>query len=134
MPLFLWKDSYSVNAPAMDAQHKHLIELLNSLHEGMTRGAAKDTLGSVLDELIKYTQAHFADEERAMQTAGYPKLFEHKAEHKALTDKVMKFRQDFAAGRVAMSVHLLTFLKDWLSHHILGCDKEYAPWLARRQA
>jgi hemerythrin len=134
MPLLTWKDSYSVNAPAMDAQHKHLIELLNKLHDGMSRGAAKDTLGSVLDELIHYTQAHFAAEERAMQTAAYPKLVEHKAEHKALTDKVIKFRDDFAAGRTAMSVHVLGFLKDWLTHHIMGTDKQYGPWLTRAQA
>ena len=43
----------------------------------------------------------------------------------------MKFREDFASGRVA--VHVLTFLKEWLNHHIMGTDKQYGPWLAARQ-
>ena len=87
MPLLTWNDTYSVNAPAMDAQHKHLIKLLNDLHDGMIRRAGNEVLRPVLDELIKYTRAHFADEERAMELAGYPHLAQHKAEHKALTDK-----------------------------------------------
>ncbi|HET8547168.1 MAG TPA: bacteriohemerythrin [Bryobacteraceae bacterium] len=134
MPLLSWNDSYSVRAPAIDAQHKHLMKLINDLHDGMSRGAGNDALGSVLDGLIKYTRAHFADEERAMEAAGYPNLLQHRAEHKALTDKVLKFREDFAAGRVAISIHVLTFLKEWLSHHIMGSDKQYAPWLAQHQA
>jgi hemerythrin-like metal-binding protein len=118
----------------MDAQHKHLMQLLNDLHDGMSRGAGKDAVRGVLDQLIQYTRAHFADEERALEAARYPKLAEHKAEHKALTDKVLQFRDDWAAGRVALSVHVLTFLKDWLKHHIMGTDKQYAPYLAPRQA
>lgn len=133
MPLFAWNDSYSVDAPAMDAQHKNLIKLLNDLHHGMTHGAGKEALGSVLDQLIRYTQSHFADEEKAMQAAAYPRLAEHKNEHKALTERVLKFRDDYAAGRAALSVHVLTFLKDWLRHHIMGSDKQYVPWLAKRQ-
>jgi hemerythrin len=134
MALLTWNDNYSVHAPAMDAQHKHLIKLLNDLHEGMTRGAGNETLRSVLDQLVKYTQAHFVDEERAMQTAGYPGLTEHKKEHAALTERVLRLREDFAGGRVAMSVQVLTFLKEWLSQHIMGADKQYAPWLAQHQA
>jgi hemerythrin len=33
-----------------------------------------------------------------------------------------------------VSIHVLTFLKDWLTHHIMGTDKQYSPWLARAQS
>ena len=134
MALLTWKEIYSVNTPEMDDQHKHLILLLNQLHDAMVRGAGNEVLRSVLDQLVTYTKAHFVDEERALEAAGYPRLAQHKAEHKALTDEVVKFRDEFAAGKVAVSVRVLTFLKEWLNHHIIGSDKLYAPWLARRQA
>jgi hemerythrin len=134
MSLLTWKETYSVNSREMDEQHKQLINLLNQLHDGMARGAGNEVMRPVLDTLVAYTRAHFADEERTLAGVGYPRLLQHKAEHKELTDKVVKFRDDFAAGKVGLSINVLMFLKDWLNHHIVGSDKLYAPYLVRRQA
>ena len=130
MPLLTWKETWSVGAPDIDAQHKRLVELINELHDAMARGAANDVLSPVLDRLIEYTKYHFAHEERRLQAAGYPQLASHVREHNELTARVVRFRDDFAAGRTAISVKVLGFLKEWLTNHIVGRDKLYSPWLA----
>ncbi|MBZ5595253.1 MAG: bacteriohemerythrin [Acidobacteriia bacterium] len=124
MSLFAWNEAYSVGNVTIDAQHKMLFQYADKLHAAMSAGNGKDTLNQTLSDLIAYTKKHFAAEENLMQTHHYPEYPQHKAEHDALTEKVVRFQNDYLAGRVALTGELLRFLKDWLSHHIGEIDKK----------
>jgi hemerythrin len=125
--MFEWSNNYSVGINSIDAQHQNLFAMGRELHTAMSNGQGKASLAKILDRLVQYTNAHFAHEERLMRLADYPDLAAHVAEHGALTRKVLQFQKDFDAGRVAMSIQLLQFLKEWLSHHIKESDRKYAP-------
>jgi hemerythrin-like metal-binding protein len=56
-------------------------------------------------------------------------LERHREKHAALTRQVLKFQAEYDAGRVAMSVQLLRFLRTWLEYHIRTDDQAYAPFL-----
>lgn len=127
--LFPWKDTYSVKIGVIDVQHRGLVNYLNELHLAMVEGRGKETLGKILANLIKYTQNHFATEERLLQLHGYPDYTSHKAEHDHLTTKVLGFQTRFQANEVGLTLDVMEFLKDWLSHHILGSDQKYSPFL-----
>lgn len=49
----------------------------------------------------------------------------HIAEHKIFTNEVNKFKNDFESGKIAMTISVLSFLKDWLLNHIAEEDKKY---------
>ena len=72
MALLDWNSSLSVDVSAMDEEHKKLITLVNNLNEAMKQGKTKDEMDKVFNELARYTQTHFASEERWMQQVGYP--------------------------------------------------------------
>jgi hemerythrin len=127
--LFHWDSTYSVNVGVLDAQHKTLVTMINELHGAMTERTGKDKLGGILSNLIKYTQAHFASEERLMQSHGYPDFPAHKSEHENLTKTVLDLQRRFLANQTGMSIEVMEFLRDWLSNHILGSDKKYGPFL-----
>jgi hemerythrin len=127
--LFPWSEIYSVKIGIVDTQHKNLVNILNELHQAMVGGHGKDKLGQVLSNLIKYTQVHFATEEKLMQAHGYTDFPAHKAEHDQLTSRVLEYRRKFLANEIGLTVEVMDFLKDWLSKHILGSDKKYAPFL-----
>lgn len=127
--MFEWTSAYSVGVTSVDAQHQNLFALSRELHAAMSAGQGKAAVGRVLDRLIQYTAVHFAHEERLMRLHDYPDAPAHKAAHDALTKQVMKFQEDFHAGRVMVTVQLLQFLKDWLVTHIQGTDMKYAPYL-----
>jgi hemerythrin-like metal-binding protein len=118
-----------VGVEVVDAQHKNLVSLLNQLHEAMSHGHGKDVLEGILANLVRYTQAHFATEEKLMQENGYPDLVTHQREHAELTKKVLDFQKEFAAGRVFIGGEVMKFLGDWLRGHIRGTDKKYVPFL-----
>jgi hemerythrin-like metal-binding protein len=127
--MFEWKPQYSVQIGSIDAQHRNLFRVAAELYAAMSSGQGKSALAGVLDRLVQYTAAHFAHEERLMLLHGYPDLAAHRAEHEALTKQVLAFQSDFQAGRAAMTVQVLCFLKDWLEKHIASADQKYAPYL-----
>jgi len=124
-----WKDSYSVGMAQIDQQHKKLVELINTLHTAMSQGEGKAVVAKVLDELISYCANHFAAEERLFETSSYPDVADHKEKHRKMTAKVLALQKDVQAGKKAISMDVMNFLEQWLDKHILGTDKNYAPYL-----
>ena len=127
--LIRWDDSLSVNIALVDRQHRKLVELINQLFEALRAGKGKEALAPVLESLVDYTQRHFTDEERMMNSHGYPGLEEHREAHAHLIARVTEFQTKLAQGKETISSELFNFLKSWLLHHIKEKDKAYAPFL-----
>ena len=72
--LITWDSSISFGIDAIDKQHRHLVDLVNKLHQAMRSRAGRSVLGATLGELAQYTIEHFADEERMMQAAAIHNL------------------------------------------------------------
>jgi hemerythrin len=130
--VFQWKEAYSVKVLALDNQHKKLFELVNELHQAMGEGHGKDVAGGILTRLIDYTVQHFTAEEKLMERHKYPTLLAHRAEHKALTDKVLAFKKEFDAGTSNVTPQLMTFLQQWLRNHIQSVDQRYSDYLNQK--
>ena len=127
-----WNGSFSVGVKVIDEQHMGLVQSLNDLHAAMLGGQAKTVTGPLLKKLAKYTQDHFTAEEALMKRAQYPGFTEHHAKHVNLTNQVKDYVERFERGENALSIHLMTFLRDWLTTHIQKEDRDYSPWLLER--
>src|SRR5690349_10560035 len=84
MPLIMWGPKLCVGIKDIDDQHKKLVEIVNKLNDAMVAGHGREVIGPTLGELIRYTQRHFADEERLMARHQYEHTVEHKAQHAKL--------------------------------------------------
>ena len=123
---FKWDDSLSVKVTEIDRQHKKLVALVNQLFDAMKGGQGDDVLEQILDELVNYTQSHFATEERLMKKFGYQNYDEHKQEHTALVKQVAELQEKFHKRKASLSSDVFNFLKGWLVNHIKGTDKRYS--------
>jgi len=123
--MFEWKTEYATGIGSVDAQHQTLFALGRELYAAMSSGQGKAVMGRILDRLVRYTQVHFAHEERLLQVHGYADFVAHKALHDALVKRVLSFQTEFKAGRATMAVQVLQFLKDWLEGHIMQSDMAY---------
>ncbi|MDR3557040.1 MAG: bacteriohemerythrin [Syntrophobacteraceae bacterium] len=132
MGLLVWSEKYSVNIQEIDDQHKKLIGMVGRLNDAMSEGKDKEALGIILGDLLDYTRTHFADEERLMQAVGYPDFETHKAKHTWLTCRVAELCKGYQEGRVTISREVMMFLQNWVGSHIMGTDKDYAPFLDGR--
>ncbi len=129
MSFAVWDNSYSVKVQRLDDEHKQLFSIINQLHDGMKAGRGKDVMQSVLNQLLRYTEQHFAEEEGLMRRAGYPALNAHMAIHQQFVSKIKSFRTEFQSGASAISVGVLEYLRSWLAQHIMGTDQQYSATL-----
>jgi hemerythrin len=129
MALMEWNPTLSVKVKKFDDQHKKLVDLINQLHDAMKAGEGNAMLGVVLQSLISYTATHFAEEEKVMQANGFPEFAAHKAAHDALVKQVLELQKKFQSGSAALSMSVMSFLKDWVVTHIQGTDKKYGVYL-----
>jgi hemerythrin len=128
----VWDDSFSVGFEAIDHQHKGLVNMTNTLFEACRQGAAMAdvTYLTTIRKAVEYARIHFADEEKYMGKANYPRLNEHKKEHEAFVAKIVETLNEFESGKTA-PINMARFLKKWLLNHIAVSDKQYAPYLAK---
>jgi hemerythrin-like metal-binding protein len=129
MALLTWNKNYSVGVQALDTQHTVLIGILNDLHAAMMKGQAQSLTGPLLRKLVDYTRTHFSAEEGMLTASKYPGLNEHKAKHRDLIKQVEDYAARYDRGEITLNLHLLNFLRDWLTNHIQKTDREYGPWL-----
>jgi hemerythrin len=132
MPLFLWKEAYSVHVREFDDQHRKLIDLINTLHDAMAAGKGTQSLGPILNQLAEYTVYHFTSEEKAMQTHNYPGYLAHKMEHERLAARVIEIQTQFQDREVTLTLGVMKFLQEWLVTHIQGTDQKYSAYLNKR--
>jgi hemerythrin len=92
----------------------------------MKQGKGKESLAEFIHELSNYATNHFAFEEKYFDKFGYPAATSHKLEHTNFVKKVSEFKNGFDGGRLALTIEVMTFLKDWLQNHIQGIDKKYS--------
>lgn len=121
-----WKDYYSVNDPALDNEHKQIIECINDLYVVVEANDAGDAIRRVLDQLVQYTNTHFSHEEARLKEIGFPALGEHKALHDEMRRRTLGLRTHL---NLVTANDVLGFLKSWWINHIQGEDKLYASFM-----
>ena len=136
-----WYQKYSVEDEILDAQHKRLFEIMNSLYSDMRTGhPSRSELRDVIKNLVQYGDTHFRDEEAAMRACGYPDLTGHVAEHRRYRREVQRLTyaltsdEKNALDELGDFPHdLLNFLKAWWIKHIVDLDRDYMPFLRHRE-
>ena len=132
--LIEWKPELSVGVAQIDEEHKRLISFLNELHAGMLANADKETLGPILDGLVKYTRTHFDNEEALLRKHRYPGFTAHLLEHERLASEVLAKQAAFkgSGGGVLLNMETMQFLRSWLLNHVVGTDKKYTAFLIEK--
>lgn len=121
---FEWDAKYNLGVPAMDDEHQLIVEAMNQLHELHEAKTLGPPLLKVMQQLVRVTRNHFADEEAYMERLGYPDLRKHCHMHAHLLDRLNQFEAEMRTSGAA-SAELFSFLKMWLKAHICGIDTQY---------
>lgn len=132
MALLEWTDALSVGFTEIDKDHQKLVDIVNELNDAITRQDDREELKEGLEELIEYTCWHFRHEERLMQENGYEGMTEHQQIHKDLATKAVEIQNKYENGDDSVLDVLMPFLKDWLTEHIQGTDKDMGMFLAEQ--
>jgi len=127
-----WDTSYDVGVASVDKQHRHLVDLINSLYNACLddKTVLDETFRNVMKELVDYVRIHFRDEEAIMESIHYPELKEHKKQHEQFIKEILKAVDAYQNGKQFVPNSFVRFLRDWLFNHILINDKAWARYYA----
>jgi hemerythrin len=128
---FEWSKECSVGIPEIDAQHRHLIELLGELSRCVRAGDSSSLAPTALMKVHKYAEQHLQREELILRRRGYPGYQEHKAEHDAYRTKVVSLQLQY--NRRDLGIRIANFLTEWWKCHILTSDQQYASFFRLNQ-
>lgn len=126
--IVIWDDTLRVGVDALDKDHQVIVSLMNR-----TAHASLDEkeMEMVVKELVDYALYHFKREEALMQSFQYPRLKEHRAQHRDLISHVNALSKKWRKNRdPEMLLELRTFLREWWLGHILSEDidiREFMP-------
>ncbi|MBI4742061.1 MAG: bacteriohemerythrin [Betaproteobacteria bacterium] len=135
-PVFVWDVRYETGIEMVDAQHKRLISLLNTLGDLYARGAPESLVKRFVNAMAAYAVYHFREEEGLMLRYGIDTGHEasHKASHAAFGAEVQLALEKSGQTPMQVAGELLTFLTKWLIFHILDTDQRMAAEIHALQA
>ena len=122
MSLVEWKNEYSLGVPAIDHEHRELIDLINALYESVSATATDKSALDFLGELYARITAHFALEEKLMREARYDEYPDHKADHERLLDDIRDLMDDYEDGAYVDVEGFGKRLDEWFSEHFRTRD------------
>jgi hemerythrin-like metal-binding protein len=134
MALIAWTKGLETGIGPVDGQHRHLVELINSLEQAVRNAAAEAALQKTFSELMLYVKEHFCAEEQLMEAAAYPGLSRHKLFHEYFVRRLLGFVERYNSQDVAVGEELLSFLKLWFVEHVTQTDQDYVPYVLKTQA
>lgn len=119
-------DADRVGVQIIDAQHGHMIALVNDINRAVLSGKPDDELKLLFQELLAYAAEHFATEQQLMAEHHYPGQDAHDSQHAHLTGQLTEIFDRFEPGD---EMRLLQTTKDWLMGHIQNADKPLGAFL-----
>lgn len=122
MPITAWNARLSVGVESIDADHRHLIEIMNDVFDAMMLGTDSSAARKGLHVLNSYVVDHFNREEEWMAARAFPDLLRHREEHERFRGQIATLLKLSDQGVDEVALELLIVLRDWLLRHIGASD------------
>lgn len=122
MALLEWREEFSVGDPAVDHEHRELIDLVNAAAGAIRDGATRAEVDQAFGDLLRGISAHFAHEEHQMRAANYDRTTEHKTDHERLIDALRDIMDADAHDPNRSAEALVKVLGDWFTGHFASHD------------
>jgi len=128
MAYFVWDEDLDVGVESMNDQHRHLIDLMETVYQKNRGGAPREEILAAVDELGAFVIRHFRDEEAMMAEQGFPGLDAHRQLHANLLRDFTSHTEAFRNGSDAtLPEDFMAFLSLWINTHIMAIDTKYSP-------
>ncbi len=117
-----WDASLAVGIDVIDEHHRYLFDLTNDLFDVVKAKRGAREVARILKALDQYAKVHFRAEERMMDHHGYSALGHQQHQHGKFEDKLRGFYEELHRNPLTTPLDVLTYLRDWLVHHIRDED------------
>jgi len=130
MPLIEWKEEFNVGVPAVDHEHREMVEMINALYATLSQPDAESTVMDFLGEIYAKISAHFALEEKIMREQNYDQFIDHKQDHERLLDEIRDIMDSYEDSAAFDERELERRLTAWFTEHFKTRDARLHKHLA----
>jgi diguanylate cyclase (GGDEF)-like protein/hemerythrin-like metal-binding protein len=121
----IWKDSFRSGNQSIDARHQSLFHIGNELLEAILAPGSKEKIRTVVCRLLDEAAEHFRDEERILESAGFPDLKEHARAHEKLLEDGLGLLEGFTSDILGVGDIFQFLVYELVQRHMLASDTEY---------
>jgi hemerythrin-like metal-binding protein len=119
-----WNESLSTGIDTIDEHHRYLFDLINDLFEVVKHKRGAGEIAKLLKATDAYAQVHFRTEEQMMRHYGYDGIYRQEQQHHAFEARIQEFYEELHENPLVAQFNVLSYLRDWLIHHISIDDAE----------
>ena len=123
-----WDKVFETGQPLVDAEHRLLILLFKKLDVAIKTNRSDAMLASIIVEVRKFVEFHFASEENLMGETKYPGFAAHRNAHTKLSTELGVLISRLALHREYPN-DFLSFVSRWLVEHISTHDQALAAYV-----
>ncbi|MBN1264726.1 MAG: hemerythrin family protein [Anaerolineales bacterium] len=130
--MFNFEKEFYLGIESVDKEHKALVQMLNDVYAKLREGDNEGAISYLNGTLSSYVAEHFTNEERFMESIGFPRLEEHRKVHENFKKQFeeIKPQLDTAEKKAFRAVLNDTF--SWIITHIGKTDRKYAEYYESR--
>jgi hemerythrin-like metal-binding protein len=96
------------------------------LYENCLGTDQPNSVPSIVEELVCYSDYHFSAEEQHMKAIGYKDIDKQIYEHREFTQRVLQLQNCVINSDIEQTKELIVFLGNWILHHVMEKDKKYS--------
>ncbi|MFZ2162968.1 MAG: hemerythrin family protein [Sideroxyarcus sp.] len=130
----VWREQLSVGNDVIDTDHRHLIDIINRVEQSLDARNRKE-LSAALESLSKYSQEHFAREEKIARAAGFEQVPDLSHSHEALIKQLDEIKTEIGGmgqeWSTAVAEKFTKLLRNWLIDHVIKEDLLMKPVLQK---
>ena len=122
-----------VAMPFMNTVHCEELTLVARLLSQLEATAPPEKIDALMNEWLAHTEAHFAREERLMDSYRFPPYPIHQMEHQRALDELNAAHQAWLSsrGNQALQDYIQSTWRPWLQQHVATLDKVAAQFLSQ---
>jgi len=129
--MFEFTSKYMTGIEKIDEEHKRLFDIMKRSFEELHHHNNDENVDSfdavldIIDELVDYTQTHFADEEEYMASINYEGLAAQQNAHQMFVEKLSDINLEGTdIPAIEYLEDVIDFVLYWLTNHILKMDTQ----------
>lgn len=123
--LITMTDDLLTGVEEMDKEHLELIEMINHVASLIKEGKKEEAEEFFIYKLSAYVETHLKNEEKFMESIGYPELETHKKVHNIFREEIQRLLPAIQNGDYKAFTQALAMSWGWLYNHIAKTDKKY---------
>lgn len=132
-----WNKSNAIGIKAIDLQHQNFFAIINKIFAlNQKKNISQENLSNLVYQLAGYAMFHFSAEEKYCAESGYPGIKQQILAHQKYQQVIATFMQKMQNPRTnleRLAEEIANFSVNWLTHHILGLDKQFGDWFIQHK-